>query len=491
MLAFLDVKSLRSVSGYVDVDPDGVSLELALELAQGHKNLAFNLLRMPQVERATLERIPAGAAFFVALGLNPAGGALPIARDAEGQAVVSWMDFGREVFGNLRDVTVYGMPSEGGGGPVPDLAVELRVNDVDRSLALWDFALGTASGASGGGGAERIKIAGRPASAYDLGGMPLYVAARPDGLVVSPSRATVERALGSSAPQRSILDDPVFAADAARVEAGHTLVAMANPGRCVAFAGGMMGPDELAEMAPVAELLRDTVVTLGVEHTDTRLAFRARVSALPDVSGLVADAMGRGGAHRRAGGPHGVAAGRAIPAGSPMASGAAHGSAGSSGSDRAGDAGGWLSMGTPDAAGRGAVKNGATALREELDRLARKGDFAAADALGRELLAALGDDANALNSLAWTLSTEEPYAGHLVELCRAASERSNELTDYESWYFVDTLALVMFQLGDVEEAVRLERIAVELAAGDPRGREARDALKRYEAALEEVAQRDV
>jgi hypothetical protein len=295
--------------------------------------------------------------------------------------------------------------------------------------------------------------------------MPLHVAARPDGIVLSPSRATIERALAGADARRSILDDAAFAADAARVEEGHTLVAMANPGRCIAFAGAMMDPGELERMAPIAELLRDTVVTLGIEHTDTRLGLRARVSALPDVSGLVAQALGR--RHAPAERP-GVAAARPAPAATAL-SAATH----------------W----EPMEAGT-SPPGGARALRTELERFAHEGDFAAAEAVGRELVGALHDDANALNDLAWTLSTEDPYAGRLVDLCASASERSNELTGYRSWYHLDTLALVKFQLGDVREAVRLERLAVELAAGDPRAGEARKALERYEAALAEVVLTD-
>jgi len=452
MLAFLDVKSLRSVSGFLDVDPDGVNVELALELAEGHRNLAFNLLRMPGVEKATLKRIPSGAAFFVALGLNPSGGAAPIARDAQGQPIVSFMDFGREVFGNVRDLTVYGMPADGAQG-IPNVAVELRVNDVERSLALWDFALGTATGASGGGAAQDLRIAGHDARAYSIEGLPIFVAARDDGIVVSPSRATIEHALSGGDHGASILNDPVFAADVKRISKGHPIVAMVNPGRAIEFASGMMSPRDLEEAAPIAELLRDTVVTIGVEHTDTRLAFRARVSSLPDVSDLVAEQL-RGGREDRV--AVSVAPATPIAASAPNPIAKALGAHGPS----------------PE---------------EQLAKLAASGDLAAAKRQATTMFEASFDDPARLNDLAWKLATEEPFEGKLTSECLVMAERANELTDYGNWYYVDTLALVMFQLGEVKEAVRLERIAVELAEGDPRGGEARDALERFEAALEEVA----
>jgi len=455
MLSFLDVQSLRSVSGRFDVDSEGVSVELALELAQGHHNLAFNLLRLPEVERKTLERIPSGAAFFVALGLNPKGDVAPLAHDATGQPIVSFMDFGRELFGNLRDVTVYGMPAQGGAaGPLPDVAVRLGVNDVERSQALWAFALGTAGAASGGSTAPAaLTIAGRPVARYSLGGMPFFVAAGTDGLILSPSQSTLERALAAEKPAHSVLDDPLFAADAQRILAGHTLVAMASPGRCLSFASGMMGPGEAQGMAPYADLLKDTVVTFGLEHTDTRLALRGRVSSLPDVSGLVGEALQ--GHH---GGEVGLMSASA-PAPAPVA-------------------------GPTQAAP--ALKG----LRAEFESLASKGDTDAARAALERVAAAADMDPLYLNDCAWAVATEARYGGRFTDVARSMALRANELTEYGNWYYVDTLARIRFDDGDLEEAVRLEEMAVALAQSDPRGSEASKALERYQTALDAVVARE-
>ncbi|MEM7306005.1 MAG: hypothetical protein AAF682_05010 [Planctomycetota bacterium] len=455
MMAFLDVRSLRSVSGHVGVDEDGVNVEVAVELAEGHRNLAFNLMRMPQVERDTLAQVPSGAAFFASLGLNPEGAVAPITRDSAGQPVVSFFDFGREFFGNLVDLTVYGLPSDG-HSPLPDLALLLRVNDVERSHALWSFALGAAGGATGGSmGPSQAKIAGHSVDQYSLGGMPLYLAAGEGRIVLSPSRKAVERALLASKPKQSIFDDPVFSADVQRIDEGHTIVAMANPGRCIEFAAGMMDPDDMdEEMAMIADLLADTVVTVGMEHTDTRLGFRARVSNIPDVSGLVVQAI-RGERDHDAFGYAGRGNGKVF-AMNELAP-------------------------APAEAGQSLMS-----LRSDFDRLASEGHHHQAHAVGQQVFEAAFEDPYYLNNMAWTIATEKPYAGHYLELAMSMSERSNELTEFGNWYYVDTLALLMFEIGEVKEAVKLARRAVELAGDDPRGSEARDALKRYEEALEPV-----
>lgn len=72
----------------------------------------------------------------------------------------------------------------------------------------------------------------------------------------------------------------------------------------------------------------------------------------------------------------------------------------------------------------------------------------------------------------------------------ALSGRSNELTAYRNWAYVDTLALGEFKSGNVQRAVELERKALELAARSPRRGEVEQALARFEAALRERVPRD-
>lgn len=446
-LAFLDPGSLRSVSGHLGVDEDGVNVELALELARGHRSLAFDLMRLPSVERETLALVPEGSAFFVALGLNPEGPVAPILRNSEGRPLVSFMDFGRELFGNLTDVVVYGLPSDPQAGlPIPDLAVVMKVNDVERSEALWDFVLGCVGGAAGGSmEPTSVRIAGQDVDRYSVEGIPLYLATGPDSVVISPSRTAVQRAL-EAGHGRSVLDDATYANHLGPMTEGHTLVAMANVGRCVELAAGLSGPRDAQEMAPIAALCRDTMVSVGLEHTETRLALHARVESIPDVSLLVAEAL------HGSGRPVGEPSRRRLVA-------------------------------------EAAAPRPAEDLRDRFAELALSGQHDAAREVGRAIFDAQMDDANALNDFAWTLATAEPYAGNYLDLALPMSERANELTDYQSWYYVDTLAHCYFSLGEVKEAVRLERLAVELAGNDPRGDEARKALARFEGALDEVALR--
>jgi tetratricopeptide (TPR) repeat protein len=95
----------------------------------------------------------------------------------------------------------------------------------------------------------------------------------------------------------------------------------------------------------------------------------------------------------------------------------------------------------------------------------------------------LRDDAAQLNNLAW--NQVAPYSSiprdrRDLKLARKAAERANELTRNQNGGFLDTLALVCFEEGDLDRALELQEKAVELSRGD---REIKGRLDQFRAAV--------
>jgi hypothetical protein len=413
------------LAGRIGVDDDGVSINLALQLEEGHKNLVFNLLRRPTVGRETLKLVPQGAAFFLATAFNPKGAAAPMESGAAGEAL-TLLDFGRELFGNLVDVAVFGLPpADGAGAGLPDVACVMRVNDTERTRALWNLVFGIAGGAP-----EPVELGGADVERYDIQGVPVFLAAREGRVVVSPSRLAIERAFEADRGA-SILDDGVFARTLEVLDHSPTLIAAACPGRCAVMARGFMPSDEARAMEPYAQLLQKTIVSLAVQHSDTRLALGARVSDIPDVSGLVTQA-----------------------------------------------AKGW----------RQARPEDPEALRERFDLLAlRLGDGVRARGLAARIVEA-SDDAKWLNNFAWALLTDDRYGQRFDAEALTIAERSNELSEHGNWYFLDTLALALFRAGHVEEAVEYQERALSLVDDESLRPELEKPLATYRAALRDAGQ---
>jgi hypothetical protein len=464
--ALLDLNSLRSLVGRMGVNNQGIYLDAALQLDEGHKNLAFQFVRMPAINRETLQRVPAGAAGFVAGALNEAGKPLPRTPSTEGETPpVTALDIGREIFANIVSFAVFAVPTREavptGGEPIPPVAAVFTVRDSARSLALWNQALGIASLASAGGALDGMKaeIEGVAARRFTFPeGISVYVAGAGNDVVISPSRAAIARSLGTSRGGKSILSDPTFSKSLSRLGPDATFVLFAHPGRCAKLAEPFMHPREVEEIRPFVGMLTDTVASVVMEHSDNTLKFSAMVTGLPDVgpfiSKMITHEQQREGRQRR------MRAARAQ--------------------------GDWDTVLKTVREARTEQPSDPHLLWEEFKILAAgKGDHEAAAALAEKLFQTLRDDASALNEYAWDLLTEDEFGQHYSKLALKLSQRSNELTKHKNWMFVDTLALALFKTGDTSGAIEMEKKALALVGDSSRRDEVEAALKRFEAALQQ------
>jgi len=200
-----------------------------------------------------------------------------------------------------------------------------------------------------------------------------------------------------------------------------------------------------AELEPFAALLAETVLSIGVQQSDTTLALHSRVTHLPDLGPVVAQLLQeRRSGRRRVGDLVGVVA-SALPAANPEP----------------------------------------VDLHAVLVAVAEQGQHEAAHELLKKVFEENREDWNALNDLAWELLNEEPFRGQYVEAARKIATVSNELSGYESWAALDTLALAEFESGEVEKAVKLEKKALQLAQGTGREPEIEAALERFVKGLEQ------
>ncbi len=440
--ALLDIRSLKSLSGRLGVNEAGVALDVSVNLEEGHRNLIYNLLRLPPVDPQVLASIPDGAAACFAVSLNEApsrhrdsstpakGGELP---------PVTLLDLGREVFANIVGVAVFALPPGAepatGGPPIPDVAAVFTVHDPSKSRALWTQFLGMASLASGVGAMEGEveQIEGADVHAYRMPErVTLYFANDGNHVLVSPSRNAMARALSAKRSGKSIVQDAAYSQAMARLGADSTIAAFAHPARCFAMARSFMPSGDAKEVEPFIQMLSETVASVVVTHGASSLRVSASVTGLPKIDGLITRIIDE------------------------------------------------QMRGQRVAAIRGSASRGA---RSAFTAAAARGDETAARAALDELYATIEQDATALNNFAWGLVEENAYDGRYGDAALRFATRANERTGFENWMFIDTLAWAHFRAGNVARAVELERRALEVCRDPSRRPEAEKALATFENAL--------
>lgn len=296
--ALADLRSLKTFAFRIGIANDGIFAGAALDLEKGHRNLIFNLLRLPPVDPTALRYVPAGAAAFLSFTLNPSNKPLtPIHSKPEDDAAppVSLLDLGREIFGNLVGVTLFTLPSSapiaGAAGRMPDAAAILIVNDPKKSIALWEQFLGIANLAGGGALAGTpVGVGSASALKYTLpdSHIAVYLATRGNAIVLTASPAALERTLAAMNAGASIADDPAFSRAIAQITPDASLAAVAHAGRCMQLASGFMEERESKALTPFMDQANQTVGALVFEQSATQLRASLRVTGLPKVDGLVA-----------------------------------------------------------------------------------------------------------------------------------------------------------------------------------------------------------
>ena len=91
----------------------------------------------------------------------------------------------------------------------------------------------------------------------------------------------------------------------------------------------------------------------------------------------------------------------------------------------------------------------------------------------------IGDDNRRLNRCAWELMTDAETAGKFDDAALALAERMQERPNQLSHRLLDTIALAKFLNGRVDEAIDLQRLAIERGGKDD---DYRRRLRTYEAA---------
>jgi thiol-disulfide isomerase/thioredoxin len=112
--------------------------------------------------------------------------------------------------------------------------------------------------------------------------------------------------------------------------------------------------------------------------------------------------------------------------------------------------------------------------------LVRENKPAEAYEMGERVLEAIWDDAQMLNAIAWTVVDNKAVTERNIDFAEKAASRANELTEGKDPAILDTFARVYYEKGDLKNAIRLQKKAVEFAPKDQMGGEIKAVLKKYE-----------
>jgi tetratricopeptide (TPR) repeat protein len=120
--SFVDFKNVDDLIATFSLRETGVALEANVNFKDGSKSMAYNLIRTPNLNKASLKAIPAEAIALLSLTL---GGADTPQAQVAGEKIKSatGLDIGSQLFGNVEQVSLFVLPPKGGTLPEsPEMA---------------------------------------------------------------------------------------------------------------------------------------------------------------------------------------------------------------------------------------------------------------------------------------------------------------------------------------------------------------------------------
>ena len=100
--------------------------------------------------------------------------------------------------------------------------------------------------------------------------------------------------------------------------------------------------------------------------------------------------------------------------------------------------------------------------------------------VGREIFAQNQDNAAVLNQVAWFVVDDPGVKTRDLDFALEVAGRANEITEGKDPAILDTFARVYYEKGDLINAIRVQKKAVQFAEGGPMSQSISETLKKYE-----------
>lgn len=296
--AIADLRSLRWATLSYGIHEGVLSSQLAVRLADDHRSIAYNLMRLPPMTRKCLANVPRNAAAVFGLGLNPelAGMALKAGDKRMNQGVTGF-DLGREFFGNIQEICAFIVPgqmtrgkSEGGPPFIPNVGIVLSVNDVARSRALWDQVLAIPGLVAGREPIQptKVKIGETEATAYRIPEFGQIYMTELDGCIaIGITKNALKSAITAHESKESILKDEILGKTIAIMPQDTSIMLAAHVGRCASVATGTGIPEAAMAGQQVSQFCKKMVVSFAVEQAPNQFSVRTSVSGLPNLNDVL------------------------------------------------------------------------------------------------------------------------------------------------------------------------------------------------------------
>ncbi|MBN2589094.1 MAG: tetratricopeptide repeat protein [Sedimentisphaerales bacterium] len=123
----VDFKNIKDLIASLSIEQNSVSLETNIALNGGHNCIAYNMIRTPNLNKNSFQAIPPETIGLLSFALNDAASAQAASIGSQLQNITG-LDFGREIFGNIEQITLFLTPAKNTSAQIPNPAIAFGGN---------------------------------------------------------------------------------------------------------------------------------------------------------------------------------------------------------------------------------------------------------------------------------------------------------------------------------------------------------------------------
>ena len=284
--AVLNLPQIECATLSLGATDGGLRGQASVKFKPGHQHLLYGLVRTAPIGEDALRHIPATAGAVAAFGLNPpaGNGAAETSAAVQGLAL---MDIGREVFANIRSVSVFVVP---GDGPLPEVGVVVLAQDAEKSKQLWSqlLSLPTKFGLLPPEAVKETEIRGQAVTEYAYPDVPPIFVTKPSGeaLVIGTAGA-VEASLTASTDGPSLAEQTEGAPSLIQTGPWTSKAVFLRAAELLKCFEGSLGEQERRHLMAGAPVIEDLEAAVTVDEDPNELRVRLEVAGMPRVSDVL------------------------------------------------------------------------------------------------------------------------------------------------------------------------------------------------------------
>jgi len=294
--ALVDFANVDDLTITHSLQTNGVSSRIELQFKDGHHSLAYDLIRTPNISRAGLAAVPAGAIGVVSFALGSSNSIAAQQIQSRVQDLTG-LDIGREIFANIEQVTLFAMPidtaSESKSFLPGHLGLALTSRNPAQTRQILETAFGTVSKMSGGDTA-----ASGPFKLGKVGGreLNLYIDQVDETTALSMNQDIVHAAIAAAKNHASICDSGPLSHIVSQLPPTASKWIALNAGGVIRLASPLINPGGMSDaqasqwhsnLDQLATAEDAATLEIRTEEEPNSLALNSTAAGLPPVAQIL------------------------------------------------------------------------------------------------------------------------------------------------------------------------------------------------------------